>query len=94
MEDGAVGTTSEQATGRSVQALVEELDLAIGALAASMTSSGGSARLEDVRASWSALVAGLDLPPLPDRECPTCRGLGMSGATTCGHCWAKLDPGR
>ncbi len=95
MEDGAAGTASEQGAGtRTVQDLVLEVDLAIGALAVSMSGAEGSARLDDVRASWSALVAGLDLPQVPDRECPSCRRLGMAGATTCGHCWAKLDPGR
>jgi hypothetical protein len=46
-----------------------------------------------MRASWSELVGVLALGPEPEtRECPTCKGVGMRGASRCGQCWAKLEP--
>jgi hypothetical protein len=46
-----------------------------------------------LRAAWSQLVDVLALgPPAETRECPSCHGIGMRGASRCGHCWASLAP--
>jgi hypothetical protein len=46
-----------------------------------------------LRTGWAELVQVLALGPAPQtRECPVCRGIGMSAASRCGHCWAALEP--
>jgi hypothetical protein len=41
--------------------------------------------------AWSRLVEMLDLGTEPEmRECPSCKGLCMLGATRCLHCWSSL----
>jgi hypothetical protein len=46
-----------------------------------------------LRAAWAQLVDVLALgPPAETRECPFCHGIGMRGASRCGHCWAALAP--
>jgi len=46
-----------------------------------------------LRAAWAELVEVLALGPAPQtRECPVCHGIGMRGASRCGHCWAALEP--
>jgi hypothetical protein len=46
-----------------------------------------------LRAAWTELVEVLALGTAPKtRACPACHGIGMRGASRCGHCWASLAP--
>jgi len=46
-----------------------------------------------LRAQWAALVEVLALGAEPQtRECPTCKTVGMRGASRCVGCWASLEP--
>ncbi len=46
-----------------------------------------------LRTAWTDLVRVLDLGPAPEtRVCPTCKGVGMRGASRCSNCWSALEP--
>jgi len=47
----------------------------------------------ELRKQWDVFVSTLSLGEAPStRECPTCKAVGMSNASRCGNCWAKLVP--
>ena len=53
--------------------------------------SPASEASKGLRSAWSDLVRVLDLGPAPEtRICPTCKGVGMRGASRCSNCWASL----
>lgn len=53
-------------------------------------SADVSARANELRASWAALVENLAVGPAPaTRACPSCKRLIVRDATRCIHCWAQ-----
>jgi len=72
-----------------LRTLVGEVDKEIAH--ASTAPAGGDIQKTTLDTTWSRLVLMLDLGSEPVmRECPTCKGLCMSGATRCIHCWNSL----
>lgn len=69
-----------------------ELRLAVTAVDAALADTGPDATSHRATA-WAKLVALLALGPAPQvKPCPKCGRVGMSDATLCGHCWARLTP--
>jgi hypothetical protein len=70
---------------------VHAVEQQISALPGHSTLDAYRAASGDLAASWAALCKLLALgEAAPLRECPHCHHLGMSTATLCGYCWAKL----
>ncbi len=91
----ALSATTDETSrdpSRNVQELVSRLEGQLDALARREGAGPASAAIDEVRESWTALVAALDLPPQPDRDCPSCNRRIMSAATLCHHCWAHVHP--
>lgn len=88
-EASGIGRRSESDLRFAVRAMDRQLVM----LRTQPTGEQYATALGGLTTTWAALVAELAIGPAPElRSCPTCGRLGMSAATRCGYCWARITP--
>jgi hypothetical protein len=77
----------------SLRFAVSAMDRQMSLLATQATTEEKASTVGGLLSRWAELLDQLALGPAPDvRSCPVCGHVGMSAATLCGYCWARLSP--